>query len=642
MPLRYVDYKPLELQSLYNMPLIERSLQRSQNRYDTASLAQENALQEALSRGFIDEKAREDYLNKARGRFDEVAQQYRGDLSAGYKDVLGAITGVKTDPYIQANQAQLDAYKQQQAVMTQMGQYGYLKNDIASESLIDPETGKYRTTFQPQVYDLRELGKQASVVGSSVAARKVGEWQAAKGLPGMKERLQGFRNEEEALNFLEDEGQTYITDIIESQGLDPTDERLRQLTTQGMLPSLVGKMQQEVDRSYASPLDLDKFELSKDRFQLAKDKFEADTKLKQAKAEYAKLKATAEGRKSAAIKTYGTVIERENEKVNKTLDIVNNFTSWKPVTEKAILGADPRARGTTELVKNDPSKFVNDYEKELDRLKRFHNYVPPRETQQLLDKKGKVQQVISMIESKGETAQWNLNELEYISKVTGISPTEINYITSEEDVEKFIKDKVKPIISQLNSMVIPQIQEDLKEFEIGMQNVQELNKGDVAIPEITLNKTFVRNRFKDYEGADKGGTINPVNGDITVGTTTISFNKYQNNITPYQKLLIESGMDIFSSIYSTNNVYEEFITPDKDKITLSLTDGLTEERGKKRGKIYRQEAIGMNDNGTIRYSTKEETTVDELLDDLFNDVLASTIQPVDVGKKTVKENTIIN
>lgn len=256
MPLRYINVNESRVKPI-DLNMVDAILSRRQQRYDTAVAAQEAALQEALSRGYINESAREEYLNRARQSFNDVGSKYRGDLSRGYEDVQKAITSVRTDPYLQANQAQLEAAKLEQQRLAQLGQFAYINEgeSVFDQSLVD-EQGKYRTNFQPKVYDIREFDLIGQQAGSAVAQSKMSGIISDPNLPGIKLQQYGYANTQQASSFIESkEGQDYITSLMEQQGLDPNNQMFRRRVEQGFINSSVGKQQAYDDKSYTKPIE---------------------------------------------------------------------------------------------------------------------------------------------------------------------------------------------------------------------------------------------------------------------------------------------------------------------------------------------------------------------------------------------------
>jgi hypothetical protein len=380
MPLRYINVNESRVKPV-DLNMVDTILSRRQQRYDTAVAAQEAALQEALSRGYVDEAAREEYLNKARQSFNTIGSKYRGDLSRGYEDVQKAITSVRTDPYLKANEAQLEAAKLEQQRLNQLGQFAYINEgeSIFDQSLVD-EQGNYRTKFQPKVYDIREFDLIGQQAGSAVAQSKMSGIISDPNLPGIKLQQYGYANTEQSSKFIQSkEGQDYITSLMNQQGLDPNNPTFRRRVEQSFINSSIGKLQQFDDKSYTKPIEWmrenrEQQELKMREFEFNK-KYELDLLELQMKEELAKAKND---------------VDRENIRARYAGKKSSSGTSQNNQTNSATLDL-LTGKNMAESKNKQQTEFSKDKITIANNLKTLKNFNTTEQTTQYIGSSGTVQ-----------------------------------------------------------------------------------------------------------------------------------------------------------------------------------------------------------------------------------------------------------
>lgn len=370
MPLRYVNVEESRLQPR-SLELADTILGRRQQRYDNSVAAREASLQEALTRGFVDQNARDEYISRTRNNFTNIANKYKGDLSAGRDDMMRAVTEARTDPYIQANKAQLEAYQLENQLTAKIGpEYAYMKSSVGDAPLYDQETGKYRTKFQPQVYDLRNLAQLAGKEAQGISARNIGKWRATG--DGYQERMVGF-NEQEAMNFMQGEGGEYLDAVLASQGIskdDPDYNRARSLAGESMLSGLIGKRESRADRSLDMALKAEQLRGAREANARAKAKAR-QTKEEKLKLSY-KDKYANTGKQLVPLKYTNEMLEqfKKNPKTfsNRDSDVLKGLQEDIETTAKKQVEAKFGTGKYNELTKaedNVKSQIKNIKDKKL-------------------------------------------------------------------------------------------------------------------------------------------------------------------------------------------------------------------------------------------------------------------------------------
>ena len=265
MPLQYVDAKPLNIQPL-DIGLTDTILGRRQVRQDTAVAQREAALQEALSKGYLNQADRDIFEQQARQKFDDISTKYSGNLSAGYSAIQGAVTDVKSDPYHQANQRLLEEAQNERTRVNQLGANAYVAKSVMDERLYD-DKGNLRdpNSFKSQVYDLQDFYKQGQLIGSEIAQSQMNSYKSILGGQYFEKQL-GFRDTNESADYVGSApGQQQITDILTARGVDPNDAKLRNTVGQAIINSSVGTSATMANRNFESDADKAAFAFSKQK-----------------------------------------------------------------------------------------------------------------------------------------------------------------------------------------------------------------------------------------------------------------------------------------------------------------------------------------------------------------------------------------
>ena len=118
----YSDYQ-------INVGYFDRKALEKQQRHDVAAENYSKFAQSVADTKYLDQSARDAYLNEMNANFDEVLNKNAGNLSAGYQDVLKAIEKSKMSPYHNLNARQVE----QSAIADNLrAQYGARAIDLST------------------------------------------------------------------------------------------------------------------------------------------------------------------------------------------------------------------------------------------------------------------------------------------------------------------------------------------------------------------------------------------------------------------------------------------------------------------------------------------------------------------------------
>lgn len=120
MPINYINplsnpYTPL------NVEYFDRKALEQQQRHDASRANLSQSIQEVANQPYLDQEARDAYLQEQQQLFDDVIAKNAGNLSRGAQDVLGAIETAKSNPYHNLNKRQLEQSKIQTELSNKYG-----------------------------------------------------------------------------------------------------------------------------------------------------------------------------------------------------------------------------------------------------------------------------------------------------------------------------------------------------------------------------------------------------------------------------------------------------------------------------------------------------------------------------------------
>lgn len=134
MPLRFLE----NIGNAYIPPdvnFFDRKAMELQQRHDSAREAWSKSIQDISNNPYIDAQAKQQFLKEQNQMFQDVVQKHKGNLSAGYQDILGAIETVKSHPYHNLAARQVQELQQEEALRAKFGPEAIVRSNVGQQKL---------------------------------------------------------------------------------------------------------------------------------------------------------------------------------------------------------------------------------------------------------------------------------------------------------------------------------------------------------------------------------------------------------------------------------------------------------------------------------------------------------------------------
>ena len=227
-------------------------MQDAKQRADQAQQATLLAESEIATMDTYDPTGKQERMSQFRESIDKIKEDYNYDLALAAPALSKAVVNERKQDWYNFNRRQIEAVKPWLTQRAKLGSNFYSVGDPRNATLDDP------TELDARVFDLNQaLDLPSETLAKEIATEhRYGHLAPVKTLPTGEPNPaylkfiqgQGYSSVEDARNYFLNttEGQAAITNILQSQGLDANDPRLRQRAERVMESNLVGARQERL------------------------------------------------------------------------------------------------------------------------------------------------------------------------------------------------------------------------------------------------------------------------------------------------------------------------------------------------------------------------------------------------------------